>query len=81
MLKKADLAKRVKFCRTVKTLGFGPDLWTQGVSFYLDGKGYEYKNNPFDQARAPKAREWRKIGEGLAYGCTAKGKEEVQILL
>ena len=71
-----DLKNRVKFCRKVKRLVFGPALWTEGVSFYLDGKGFEFKTNPMDQARAPKAREWRKKGEGLAYGCTAKGKKE-----
>ena len=32
---------------------------------------HEY--NPQDQARAPEGKIWRKIGEGLAPGCTAKG--------
>ena len=43
---------------------------------YLDGKSFEYKSNPHDQARAPRARQWRKRGEGLKLRCTAKGKKE-----
>ena len=39
------------------------------MSFY-------YKRNPAGQARAPKARIWRTTKEGLALGCTAKGKKE-----
>ena len=76
MLLKKDLSIRLRFCQKVKRMGFGPDLWTTGISFYLDGKGFEYKSNPMDQARAPRAREWRKKGEGLSFRCTAKGKKE-----
>lgn len=43
---------------------------------YLDGKGFHYKINPMDMARAPKGREWRKECEGLSYGCVAKGSKE-----
>ena len=39
---------------------------------YVDGKGFAWKKNPLDQARAPKARIWRKSNEGLEFGCTAK---------
>ena len=46
------------------------------ISFYLDGKGFEIKTNPLDQARAPTSREWRLKNEGLKQGCTAKGKKE-----
>ena len=49
------------------------------ISLYIDGKGFQHKQNPRDQARAPKVREWRKISEGLSYGCTAKGKKEGSI--
>ena len=45
------------------------------MSLCVDGKGFQYKQNPRDQARAPKAREWRKKSEGLSYGCTARGAE------
>ena len=76
VLLKKDLSNRLKFCRKVNRLWLGADFWKIGISFYLDGKGYEYKRNPLDQARAPKAREWRKKGEGLSFHCTAKGKKE-----
>ena len=75
LLYERDLKCRLKFCRKMiheKTQQF----WNYGISFYLDGKGFEYKSNPLDQARAPKAREWRQVGEGLSYGCVAKGKKE-----
>ena len=32
--------------------------------------------NPFDQVRAPRAMVWRKPGEGLDFGFTAKGSHE-----
>ena len=51
-------------------------FWRSGISLYLDGKGFQHKSNPYDQARAPGAREWRKHGEGLKFNCTAKGKKE-----
>ena len=38
--------------------------------------GFMYKRNPLDQARAPKARVWRKKSKGLAPGCIAKGHKE-----
>ena len=28
------------------------------MSLYIDDKGFQYKQNPRDQARAHKAREW-----------------------
>ena len=45
----------------------------------IDGKGFQHKQNPRDQPRVPKAREWKKKREGLSYGCTAKGKKEGSI--
>ena len=52
------------------------DFWRNGISLYLDGKGFEYKTNPNDQAHSPSARIWQKRGEGLKFQCTAKGKKE-----
>ena len=46
------------------------------ISFYLSGKGIEFKTNPLDQARAPTSREWKLKNEGLKQGCTAKGRKE-----
>ena len=67
-----DLKRRVKFCRKIIRRKLSMNFWTTGIGFYLDGKGFAYKNNPQDQARAPRARVWRKRGEGLDMGCTAK---------
>jgi len=71
-----DLIKRLAFCRKVKRLKLTQNFWREGISFYLDAKGFQYKTNPLDQARAPMAREWRRKGEGLRQGCTAKGSKE-----
>ena len=70
-----DHSKRVKFAKYMKA-NYGQEIWTEGISFYLDGTGFTYKRNPLDQARAPKARVWRKKSEGLAPGCIAKGRKE-----
>lgn len=71
-----DLKARLAFCRKVRNRGIDVDFWKHNISFYLDGKGFEYKQNPLDQARAPKSRAWRQKKEGLEFGCTAKGKKE-----
>ena len=76
MLHVADLKSRKKFCNKVLRKKLGQNFWNTGISLYLDGKGFEYKSNPRDQARAPKARQWRKRGKGLKFRCTAKGKKE-----
>ena len=69
-----DLKLRIKFCRKVRRLKLGPVFWKKHISFYLDAKGFIYKKNPLDEATAPKAREWRKVNEGLTRTC--KGKKE-----
>lgn len=71
-----DTQLSIKFARKIKALKSGQDFWNRTISFYHHGKGFEHKVNPMDQARAPKAREWRRIGEGLRLGCIAKGKKE-----
>jgi len=76
LLHAKDLKSRVKFCKMIRKRKLGDDFWRSGISFYLDGKGFQYKRNPYDQARAPGAREWRKRGEGLNFNCTAKGSKE-----
>ena len=74
LLNAGDLKARVKFCQKVRRNGLMKEFWRTGISFYLDGKGFQYKTNPDDQAHAPRARKWRKWGEGLK--CTSKGKKE-----
>ena len=46
LLTAADLKKRVKFCKKVKKRNLGSQFWREGISFYLDGKGFQYKTNP-----------------------------------
>ena len=75
LMKEDDLKKRVKFAKLCKKI-YPSDFWTNKVAFYLDGTGFAYKTNPLDQARAPKGRTWRKKSEGLAFGCTGKGRKE-----
>ena len=52
---------------------FNKNVWTEKIAFYLDGVSFIHKYNPYDQARAPKGKIWRKPQEGLDRGCTAKG--------
>jgi len=76
LLSPKDIKRRLQFCRKQRRDNITQEFWDYGISFYLDGKGFEYKSNPMDQARAPKSREWRRKGEGLNIGCVAKGKKE-----
>lgn len=69
-----DLNNRIKFAKSIRR-EYSRDLWTDDICFYLDGKSFIYKSNPKDQARAPRAKEWRKTGEGLKPDCVAKGSK------
>ena len=76
LLSKKDLKDRVAFARNVKKRNLNNiEHWTNGIAFYFDGTGFVHKTHPADQATAPKGRIWRKIGEGLHQGCTAKGSK------
>jgi len=75
-LKLSDLKSRVSFCRNIRRRKLGQKFWNESIAIYIDGKGFAFKTNPMDQARAPKAREWRLKNEGLKFGCTAKGCKE-----
>ena len=70
----SDFQKRIKFARYMIT-NYPPNVWTNEICFYLDGKSFQYKRNPSDQAKAPKAREWRRKNEGLNPDCLAKGSK------
>ena len=76
LLHASDLKARKRSCQKVRRKNLTQDFWNKGISLYLDGKSFEYKSNPHDQARAPRTRQWRKRGEGLKFRCTAKGKKE-----
>ena len=71
-----DMKKRLAWAMEKVKNNVMQDFFNYEISFYLDGTGFEYKKNPFDQACAPKSREWRKRNEGLGFRCTAKGKKE-----
>ena len=75
LLSRNDLRLRLNFSRKVKKL-LSSDLWTKGIAFYLDGVGFTHKYNPYDQSKAPKTMAWRRKGEGLKFGNTAKGSHE-----
>ena len=75
VLTKSDLKLRLKFARKVRWK-LPKDFWTGGVGFYLDGASFTRKMNLFDQARSPGAMVWRKPGQGLYFGFTAKGSHE-----
>ena len=70
----SDLKHRVKFANDILK-NYPNDFWKSQISFYLDGKSFVHKINPRDQVIAPKAREWRKKGEGLTPQCVAKGNK------
>ena len=73
LLNAPDLKKRLSFCKEMKKKP--STYWSHDISFYLDAKGFQYKTNPFDQAKAPASRIWRKRSEGLEFGLTAKGSK------
>ena len=71
-----DTIKRLEFYKKIKNDGCTGVFWRNSISFYLDGTEFIYKQDPKDQATAPKAREWRKRCEGLSLFCTTKGKKK-----
>jgi transposase len=78
ILTKADHKKRMQFARRIqKEYGKGEEQlehWRNGISMFTDIVGFEFKRNPFEKARTPGARSWRKRGQGLE--CTRKGTKE-----
>ena len=51
------------------------EYWKNSMAFYLDGVSFIHKFNPMSAATAPKAKVWRKKGEGLEI--TAKGTKDL----
>ena len=73
-LSKEDCLKRLAFAKRCKKQ---PDkVWTEGISFYLDGTGWVHKKNASKNARTMRTRTWMKKGESLSRHCTSKGKKE-----
>ena len=76
VLSKKDCTERLRFARKVNTL-LKPSFWTEeGISFYLDGASFTHKTNPFDQARAPGKKTWRRKNDGLSRLHVGKGSHE-----
>lgn len=75
LMNSKDLKKRVQFAKKMQR-DYDANVWTRQMAFYLDGTGFAFKRNPMDQAKAPRARIWRKKTEGLEIGCVAKGRKE-----
>ncbi len=78
VLSRADTGKRFDFAKMIKR-NFDNrqnDLWTKGISFYIDGVSFTHRYNPRDQAQAPKTMVWRKPNERLSLGLTAKSSHE-----
>ena len=73
VLMKTDLKKRDQFAKRCKKL-LSPDFWKVGISIYLDGVGFEYKQNPYCSSRV-RSLGWRKRSTGLDFGHTTKGKK------
>lgn len=59
LLKPKDLKTRKEFCRRILRRQLGLKLRTKGISMYVDGKGFAWKQSPKDQATAPKSKVWR----------------------
>lgn len=74
VMTRQDMRKRVRFARKVNRVN--PTIWTEGISFYLDGVGFVHKTNPRDEAISPRGMAYRRKCEGLDHGHTSKGKKE-----
>ena len=73
LLTSKDLKQRAKFAR--QSLRRDVDFWRQEIGMFIDATSFVFKTNPHDQARAPRARNWRKRSEGLDQHCTSKGRK------
>ena len=65
--KKGFLSVRLQFARKMMK-SFNKDVWEKEICFYLDGTSFIHKRNPFDQAKCPKSKVWRRKSEGLLQG-------------
>ena len=76
LLRAADLNARLDFCKSICKRKLGQIFWNNHVAIYLNTKGFQYKTQPLDQARARSASEWRTKKGGIKFGCTAKSTKE-----
>ena len=76
VLSSNDILCSYRFAKTIRKER-SRNVWTSKVNnFYLDRVSFYDKRNPEGQAKAPQGRIWKTKREGLAEGCTAKGKKE-----
>lgn len=76
MLNEKDKRQRFKYAKQMKRqLSSNPNFWKEDIAFYLDGVSFVHKRNPLNNSASPKARVWRKQGEGLQI--TAKGSKDL----
>lgn len=75
ILSPEDAQKRLKFAEKCKRI-LPENIWTEGISFYLDGVGWAHKSNPCKFARSDRTRTWRMKSEGTHIHCTAKSQKE-----
>ena len=76
LLNNRDRIARRKYARKAKSiLSQTPNFYTDEVAFFLDGVSFVHKTNPLNTACQPKARVWRKKGEGLKL--TSKGSKNL----
>ena len=67
------LPLRLKFEWKVMSLPAKENLWKDGITFYLDGVGFQHRYNPYDEVQLNKTMAWRKFDEDLKPNCTTKG--------
>ena len=63
LLTEKDKKEKVTFAKRMKD---DTSFWTDKISFYLDGASFAHKQNPLDQARAPRGRIYRRRSEPKA---------------
>ena len=73
-----DIVCRYRFAKTIRKER-SRDVWTSKVNFYSDGVSFYDKRNPAGQAKAPQGRIWRTKKEGLAEGCTSRGRKRAVV--
>ena len=75
VLYKDDLVKRLNFARKCKRI-LPENFWKAGLSMFIDGVGFEYKQNTCKSYKSSRTMGWRRRNQGLVINCTANGKKE-----
>ena len=78
VLSSNDIVCRYHFAKTIRKER-SRDVWTSKVNFCLDGVSFYDKRHPAGQAKAPQGRIWRTKKEGLAEGCTSRGRKRAVV--